>query len=221
MSTDIDAPLDKSVRELPTFLWQRMRNDPLRAPEHLALAAAELHGPAAAKWAAEQRRKYPYSGHDLARVAKRKHASLARYTGAATGIGGWITAIPDLASLAWIQSRLVFFIAAAYGYDPRDEMRPAELLVIQQVYASPGEAKAALDGAGQLYAAAYVDKKLRGQDAPLMKSLALFVGKRVAERGARRIIPFVSSPINAIANEVDTRRHADRAIAFYGGLPAP
>ena len=100
-------------------------------------------------------------------------------------------------------------------------MRPAELLVIQQVYASPGEAKEALDGAGQLYAAAYVDKKLRGKDAPLMESLASSWASGSAERGARRMIPFVSSPINAIANEVDTRRHADRAIAFYGGLPAP
>ena len=67
-------------------------------------------------------------------MAKRRHATLARFEGAATGVGGIITLVPDMVGLAWIQTRLVFFVAAAYGYDPRDPMRPAELLVLMELY---------------------------------------------------------------------------------------
>jgi hypothetical protein len=30
-------------------------------------------------------------------------------------------------------------------------------------------------------------------------------------------VPFIGAPINAVANELDTRRLADRAILCYGG----
>ena len=82
-------------------------------------------------------------------MAKRRHATLARFEGAATGVGGIITLVPDMVGLAWIQTRLVFFVAAAYGYDPRDPMRPAELLVLMELYDDVHEARAALDGDGQ------------------------------------------------------------------------
>ena len=71
-------------------------------------------------------------------MARRRHVNLASVEGAATGVGGFITLIPDLVGLAWIQSRLVFFIAAAYGFDPHDPMRPAELLVLNRLYDTPG-----------------------------------------------------------------------------------
>jgi hypothetical protein len=57
------------------------------------------------------------AGHtpeQLARVAYRKHVRMARVEGGALGIGGIITAAPDMVALLWIQSRMVFFIAAAY-----------------------------------------------------------------------------------------------------------
>ena len=212
---------DQSIRQLPGWLWRRLRADPLRSPEILALAAAELHGPAAARWVQDRRAMYAYDAQGLARIVKRKHAALARYTGAATGVGGIVTAIPDLASLGWIQSRLVFFLAAAYGFDPRDPMRPAELLVLQEIYRSPQEARSALDGTGRHFAFAYADKKMSetGRDRDLLTGLASFAGKRLIRRGAQRYIPLIGMPINAVANELDTRRLADRAIAFYGGPP--
>jgi hypothetical protein len=79
-------------------------------------------------------------------MARRRHATLASFEGAATGVGGFVTLIPDLVGLAWIQSRLIFFVAAAYGFDPRDPMRPAELLVINELYSDVAAARAALDG---------------------------------------------------------------------------
>jgi hypothetical protein len=203
---------------VPDSLWARLRADPVRAPEHIALAASELHGPAAEAWAQEKRGRFAVTGHELARMAKRRHATMARFEGAATGVGGFITAVPDIVLLAWIQSRLVFFIAAAYGFDPRDPMRPAELLVLRDLYPDPETARRALDGIGKTVAEAYVGGKLeRTRERAMLSRLMLFAGKRTAVRAARRLIPGVAIAFNAVANERDTRALADRAIAFYGG----
>ena len=91
---------------------------------------------------------YGTNPQQLGEMARRRHATLASFEGAATGVGGFVTLIPDLVGLAWIQSRLVFFVAAAYGYDPHDRMRPAELLVINGLYTDVDAARAALDGIG-------------------------------------------------------------------------
>jgi hypothetical protein len=203
---------------VPDSLWARLRADPVRAPEHIALAAAEQHAPAAAEWAAEKRGRLAVSGPELARMAKRRHATMARFEGAATGVGGFLTVVPDVVLLAWIQSRLVFFVAAAYGFDPHDPMRPAELLVLRDLYPDPQTARQALDGIGKTVAEAYVGTTLeRGREQAMLSRLLRFVGKRTAGRAARRLIPGVAIAFNAIANERDTRALADKAIKFYGG----
>lgn len=207
---------DERQRELPHSLWERLRADPARAPEYVALAASERHAPAAAAWVDERKRMYSSSPAELAQMAKRRHAALARFGGAATGIGGIVTVIPDLAAAAWIQSRMVFFIAAAYGYDPYDPMRPAELLVIRGLYPDPVEARRALDGVGTMMAQAYVGSKVQ-RDEALAARLARFVGRRVGRRFAGRLIPFAAIAFNAIGNERETRALADRTIKFYGG----
>jgi hypothetical protein len=201
---------------IPAGLFERLRADPLRAPEHLALAAAVWHGPAAAEWTAERRAQYAVSGRDLALMAKKRHATLARFEGAATGVGGFVTLVPDLALLAWIQSRLVFFVAAAYGFDPLDPMRPAELLVLRDLYPDPPTARRALDGIGATVAEAYVGSRLAREEA-LARRLAVMVGGRGLKRLAGRLIPGFAVMFNAVSNERATRRLADRAMAFYGG----
>jgi hypothetical protein len=204
--------------EVPPGLWARLRGDPIRAPEHIALAASEMHAPAAAAWAAEKRGRLAVSDRELARMAKRRHAALARLEGAATGVGGLLTAVPDAVLLAWIQSRLVFFIAAAYGFDPHDRMRPAELLVLRDLYPDPETARRALDGIGKTVAEAYVGSRLeREREQAMLSRLLRFVGKRTASRAARRLVPVIGIVFNAAANERDTRTLADRAIRFYGG----
>src|SRR5437868_7092621 len=82
---------------VPEPLWRRIRADPGRAPEHIALAAAERFGPAAEEWI-----RVAGGGHtpeSLARTAFRKHVRLARLEGAALGLGGVYTAAPDLLAL--------------------------------------------------------------------------------------------------------------------------
>ena len=209
---------DAELRALPDSLWDRLRADPARAPEYLALAAAERHGPAAAKWVQERRAMYAVSPRELALMAKRRHAGLARFSGAATGVGGFITVIPDLAAAAWVQSRLVFFVAASYGFDPLDPMRPAEQLVLQGLYPDPPAARRALDGAGTHVAQAMVTSKLGGsEEQALAARLARMVGRHAVRRMAGRLIPGFAIAFNAIGNERDTRALGDRAIAFYGG----
>lgn len=208
---------------IPDDLLARLREDPTRAPEIIALASAHLHAPQAEKWIAQQRSRYAHDDHWFASAAKAKHATLARFEGAATGVGGIITMIPDLVGLAWIQSRLIFYVAAAYGYDPHDPMRPAEMLVLHGMYDDPVTARRALDGEEKHLAMHYVDRKMSGQlqrEEALAVKLMQYVGKRGAKRTAGRMIPGFAILFNATANELDTRRLADKAIRFYGGEPA-
>jgi hypothetical protein len=67
-------------------------------------------------------------------------------------------------------------------------------------------------------AEAYVGKSIeRGREQAMLSRLLWFVGRRTANRAARRLIPGVAIAFNAIANERDTRALADRTIKFYGG----
>src|SRR4051812_45787917 len=185
-----DQSRDARLRELPPGLLARLRADPVRAPEHLALAAAARHGPAARDWVAARRRVYAVTGRELARMAKLRHASLARAGGAAGGVGGAVTLVPNLAAAAWIQSRCVYFIAAAYGFDPLDRMRPAEQLVLQGWHGSIAEARLSLDGAGTTVAQSVVTANLggRGPDQ-LARRLAAMVGKHAVHHLGARMIP--------------------------------
>jgi EcsC protein family len=152
----------------------------------------------------------------LAKIAYRKHVRLARLEGATLGIGGAITAAPDVVALLWIQSRMVFYIAAAYGYDPRHPMRPAELLALQGVYPTAAEARQALDGMGKLMAQAMVEKALASREGDrLHRRLLNYLAKRTARRYAGRLIPFIGSPIGAIQNGAAAKQIGRLALSYY------
>jgi uncharacterized protein (DUF697 family) len=152
----------------------------------------------------------------LAKIAYRKHVRLARLEGATLGIGGAITAAPDVVALLWIQSRMVFYVAAAYGYDPRHPMRPAELLALQGVYPTAAEARQALDGMGKLMAQAMVEKALASRQGDrLHRRLLNYLAKRMARRYAGRLIPFIGSPIGAIQNGAATKQIGRLALSYY------
>jgi hypothetical protein len=207
---------DEEVRpNLPDGLLAALRADPVRAPEHLALAAADRHGPAAAAWIAAQGGRDPGK---LARGAKRSHARLARFSGAATGVGGFYTVLPDIALMLWIQSRMVFYIAAAFGFDPRDRMRPAELLVLWDLFDDPAAARAALDGAAGPLAVTAATRKLdRSTDEKVTERLMRAAAAHGARRLGGKLIPGFAVFVNSIGNERSTRALADDAIRFYGG----
>jgi EcsC protein family len=200
----------------PQSLWDRILAEPDRAPEHIALAAAERFGPAAEEWV---RIAGPgNSPEELARIAYRKHVRLSRLEGAALGMGGALTVAPDLVALLWIHSRMVFYIAAAHGYDPRHPMRPAELLALQGVYSTAAEARAALDGVGKHLAQAVAEHALSARgDGHLHRRLAKFLAKRFARRYAGRLVPLLGAPLGAIQNAAATKELGRQALAYYGG----
>ncbi|HEV7844674.1 MAG TPA: EcsC family protein [Thermoleophilaceae bacterium] len=198
----------------PKRVWQRILAEPDRAPEYIALAAAERFGPQAAQWV-----RIAGAGHapdELARIAFKKHVRLARVEGGALGVGGAITAAPDMVALLWIQSRMVFYIAAAYGYDPSHPMRPAEYLALQGLYETPAAAREALDGVGKRMAQAVVERALTGgQRDALHLTVAKYIAKRMARRYAGRLVPFLGAPLGAIQNGNATKQLGRRALDFY------
>lgn len=203
------------VEPLPESLWQRLRSDPERAAEHIALAAAGHFAAPAARWARDGARR---PAAELARDARRNHVRLSVAEGAALGLGGAVTVAADLAALAWIQSRMVFFVAASYGFDPEHPMRPAELLALQGIYDTAAEAREALDGSGTPLAVKLVGARLRpAGSGRLTRALVKVASRRLATHTALRAVPLVASPINAISNRAGTAALGTRAIRYYGG----
>jgi len=199
----------------PRSLWNRILAEPDRAPEYIALAAAERFGPQAEEWV---RVAGPgKSPSRLARIAYRKHVRLARLEGGLFGLGGAFTVAPDIVALLWIQSRMVFYIAAAYGYDPRHSMRPAELLALQGVYRTPAEARRALDGAGKRLAQAVVERAIVGRSTDkLHRRLARYLMQRLARHYGGKLIPIIGAPIGAMQNAGATKDLGRLALAYYG-----
>ncbi len=202
------------IERVPKALWNRILAHPERAPELIALAAADRFGPQAEEWV-----RTAGAGHTpekLAKIAYRKHVRLARLEGGLLGVGGVFTAAPDVVALIWIQSRMIFYIAAAYGYDPRHPMRPAELLAIQGFYSSPEEARKALDGMGKLMAQAMVEKALAGRSTEsLHRRLVRYLARRLARRFAGRLIPLIGAPLGAIQNGNATKETGKLALSYY------
>jgi hypothetical protein len=191
-----------------------MLAEPDRAPEYIALAAAERFGPQAAEWVRVA--GVGRTPEELAKIAFRKHVRLSRLEGGALGIGGVITAAPDLVALIWIQSRMVFYIAAAYGYDPTHPMRPAEFLALEGLYDTPAQAREALDGVGKRLAQAMAERAVLGRRTDALHlRLAKYIAKRLARRYAGRLIPLVGAPIGALQNGGVTKQLGRRALDFY------
>lgn len=199
----------------PTSLLERLRADPVRAPEALAVAAVEGNGDAAARWLAEKAGRFAPAPDALAKMAIRKHQQWGRASGAVTGLGGFVAVLPDLAALAWVQARTVLFVAAAYGHDPHGPERAAELLVIQELYPTVEEARRALAGDGHPIALAYVDKRMSG-DEQLVRVLLRVAGRKAATKVASRLIPGLASITGAVGNGRDVRRIGEAAMRFYG-----
>lgn len=204
----------EQIKGPPKRVWDRILAEPDRVFEYIALAGAERFGPQAAEWVRVAGAGQP--PEKLARIAYKKHVRLARLEGGALGVGGAITVAPDLVALIWIQTRMVFYIAAAYGYDPLHPMRPAEYLALQGLYDTPAQAREALDGVGKRMAQAMVERALSGRRTDALHlRLAKYIAKRLARRYAGRLIPFIGAPIGAIQNGGVTKDLGKRALSFY------
>ena len=204
------------MEALPESLWDRLRAEPERAAELIALAAADRFEEPARRWA--ERMAATNDPARMARIAKSRHVRLATAGGAVAGLGGALTVAPSVLGLIWIQSRMVFFIAASYGYDPGHPMRPAELLVLHEIYPTAAEARAALDGVGTPLPLQLIDAKLaKGSDVELRTRLMRFAYRHGGKRLALGAMPILSSPLSAAENANATSDLGARAIRYYGG----
>lgn len=207
--------------DLPRFppgMLAELRRDPSYTLETLALGAVEVHGPAAQKWI-ESRAGLRYSPDQLAKSATRRFRNTARLEGAALGFGGVFTMAPDTVALLWILTREVLFVAAAYGHDPTERVRAAEMLVVFKVYDTVEAAEAGLDRQGERLAYALakqqMDYHLSGSERTFGDRFARFVAKRTAKKFGGRMIPGLGSILGSIDNAASAREFGDRAIAFY------
>jgi uncharacterized protein (DUF697 family) len=211
------APIEHLER-VPDSLWRRLRAEPDRAPELIALAGAERFGPQAESWV-----RIAGPGHtpeELAGIAVKKHVRLSRVEGAALGLGGGLTVAADLVALTWIQSRMVFYVAAAHGFDPRHPMRAAELLALQGVYPTAAAAREGLDGTGKRLAHALVEKGFDPRsDATIVRRLVRYAARRTARHYGGRLVPLIGSPLSAALNAAATRELGRKTLAYYGGAP--
>jgi hypothetical protein len=201
---------DDTLRQLPRELWEKLRADPTRAPEHLALAAAEFHGPAAAAWVAEKRATFATEPAELARMAKLRHASLARFGGAATGLGGFVTVLPDLAALAWIHVATRVLHRRRRRYDPATPCAPPNCSCCKGSSTTPRPRAGRADGLGRRARRGLrrpsMDRATKRSRSRLLKMWAS--GRpRSSRDGSRAGLAVV---VNAVGNERDTRALATR-----------
>ncbi|WBB73840.1 hypothetical protein O7602_30040 [Micromonospora sp. WMMD1128] len=129
----------------------RLRDHPGFAPELLALAAVDALGPRARSWVEQVRRAYPLADADgVARLATRRFVRMAGTGGALAAGAGVFAPAAELAVVLWTQANLVLHMAAAYGHEPTDPDRAAELLVLTSVHPDEGVARAALAAAREV-----------------------------------------------------------------------
>ncbi|MET8279567.1 EcsC family protein [Micromonospora sp. NPDC005174] len=206
----------------PARLWDRMRDDPQYAPEHLALEAVRRLGPEAAQWAGRARHDNPGVSSDvLADQAVRKFVNLARLSGAVSGAAGLPGAVLDVGVLAWTQARMVLHVAAAYDVDPLHSDRATDLLVLQRVHKVAESARLALGvAAGRERADALFglggQRPLGRVMVQLGVRLAQMAGVRAAKRLVAKIVPGAAIVLGTWANSSATKDLAERSRALYG-----
>jgi hypothetical protein len=135
---------DATIYEAPAVL-RLLWADPQYMPEHLALWSLKRFGPRASSAVAKLRDSRPSDNPgELEAAVIERQTRVSMTEGAFVG-GPFIVLIPVAFCAALLaQAQMALELAALAGYAPDDEMRAADLLVIQGAYASTNDASAAL-----------------------------------------------------------------------------
>ena len=83
---------------------------------------------------------------------------------------------------------------------PATRCGPAELLALWEVYETPAEARASLDGVGKTMAESLVGRQLSRSANGALRAPHEVRDQRMVKRGAGRLIPFLGAPISAMQN---------------------
>jgi hypothetical protein len=139
-----DLPDDAAVYEAPAVL-RLLWADPQFMPEHLALWSLKRFGPRASATVAKLHDAHPGADAGELEAAVIEHQTRVSMTEGAFVGGPFLVLIPVAFCAALLaQAQMALELAALAGYAPDDEMRAADLLVIQGAYASTAEASEAL-----------------------------------------------------------------------------
>lgn len=192
--------------------------NPAFLPEILALAAVERLGAAALRRVEWYRVNYPDADGDaVSRAITREFVRRSRRQGFAAGLAGPAGLLVGTAGLGWLQAKLVLQLAAAYGHNPEDRHRAAELLVLQQVHATLETAEAAVRAAERDGSGHRAGRRTRASrmSAPLARAVGAGIVRAVAGRLVRRVVPGGAAIVGSITAGRSTERLAARAVRYY------
>lgn len=206
-------------------LWTSIRANPAYAPELLALAAVAHLGPQVHAHTAWLRATYPTATADgLARLATQRFVRQARRQGAAAGLTASLTALTgplalvtgpaaalaETARNVWTQAQLALHLAAAYGLDPTDPRRAAELLAMQGLHRDLAAAEAAVTTAR---------RASRNGTIRLAAPASILAGRGAvrlaATRRVGRLLPGAGAIVGALTSARAAERLAVRATSLY------
>ncbi|WP_033776791.1 EcsC family protein [Salinispora cortesiana] len=207
----------------PAGLWDRMREDPQYAPEHLALAAVRQLGPEAAQWARRVRAEQPamVPVEAMAEEAVRRFVNHARFPEVASGATGLPDLVIDVGLLAWTQARMVLHVAAAYGLDATHHDRAVDLLVLQRMHKAEQGARLALgvaagrERADALFGSSAGPAPLGQVTLRLGARLAQMAGARATKRVVAKVLPGVAIILGTWASSSATKELAARSRVLY------
>ena len=167
---------EAAVYEAPAVL-RLLWADPQNMPEHLALWSLKHFGSRASFAVAKLRDSHPDAEPgDLGRMVIERQTRVSMTEGAFVG-GPFIVLIPVAFCAALLaQAQMALELAALAGYAPDDEMRAADLLVIQGAYASTGDASAALAKVTRDPKSREGKKLPRGTRWSMIKRMAFMLG---------------------------------------------
>jgi hypothetical protein len=211
---DITPPADAEPGTTQrTEAWAKLVADPGHAPELLALAAVQTIGPRAKDWASRHREAYPNATDaGLARLATKQFTRFGTVASIFGAVAGSYAPIALLGSSALAHAELVLHLAAAYGLDPTDEQRAAELLVLTRVHPTASDAEEALAAARQ---PAYEDGGITDAAWRFGRMAATQAGGWAALRVINRLFPGTSLLVATAVSRNAVAALGTRAMRFY------
>lgn len=151
--------------------------DPQHMAEHLALWSVKHFGPRASSAVQKLQRENPDGETSaLERMAIERQTRVAMTEGAVVG-GPFIVFIPVAFCAALLaQAQMALELAALAGYAPDDQMRAADLLVLQGAYPSTDEARPALTSVARVDSRPAGRRLPRGSRWSMVKRMAYLLG---------------------------------------------
>lgn len=167
---------EQAAFEAPAVL-RMLWADPQYMPEHLALWALKRFGPRASSAVEKLRSSHPdVDRAELGRMVIERQTRISMTEGAFVG-GPFIILIPVAFCAALLaQAQMALELAALVGYAPSDQMRAADLLVLQGAYTSTGEASAALQRVARDPKSRDGKRLPRGSRVSMIRRMAYMLG---------------------------------------------